>query len=313
MGLFQKLLGRLEKTRQKFGDSLRRILRSHSQMDEQFFEELEEALLSADVGVDTTERIIEQLKQRSRSTKRKEDEAGNSIQEALLEVLQEVLQPDEVIPPLNLQFRPAVILIVGVNGSGKTTSIAKLTHYFQQQGKRVLLAAADTFRAAATEQLLIWGERLNVTVIQQQQGADPAAVAFDAFQAARARNYDLLIIDTAGRLHNKANLMQELNKITRVLKKQDPNAPHEVLLVLDANTGQNAIQQAKVFQEISGVTGLILAKLDGTAKGGAVLSICRELNLPLRFIGIGEKADDLEVFDPSAYARAIIEPLENER
>jgi len=239
-------------------------------------------------------------------------ENPEATRQMLIEVVQELMSPASAPGGLNLDHDPAVILVVGVNGSGKTTTIAKLAHLFQGEGKRVLLAAADTFRAAATEQLAAWGERLNIPLIQQQPGADPAAVAFDAFQAARARHFDLLIVDTAGRLHNKANLMQELNKIARVLTKQDPEAPHEVLLVLDATTGQNALQQARIFREISGVTGLVLAKLDGTARGGAVISICRELSLPLRFIGLGETLDDLEIFDPREFARAIFEPEEEE-
>ena len=311
MQLFQKLKGGLRKTRQKLGDRVRSILSSYSTIDENLYEELEETLISADVGVDTTLAILDALREKVRRY------PGNGkdpsiIHDLLAETIEEVISPATVQNELNLQSKPSVILVVGVNGSGKTTTIAKLSYYFKRAGKRVMLAAADTFRAAATEQLLEWGKRVDAPVIHQQPGADPAAVAFDAFQAARARDYDLLIVDTAGRLQNKANLMQELAKISRVMKKLDSEAPHEVFLVLDATTGQNALQQAKVFQEISGVTGLVLAKLDGTAKGGAVIPICRELNLPLRFIGLGEKVGDLEIFHPRSFARAILESAEDE-
>jgi len=311
MQLFQKLKGGLRKTRQKLGDRVRSILSSYSTIDENLYEELEETLISADVGVDTTLAILDALREKVRRY------PGNGkdpsiIHDLLAETIEEVISPATVQNELNLQSKPSVILVVGVNGSGKTTTIAKLSYYFKKMGKRVMLAAADTFRAAATEQLLEWGKRVDAPVIHQQPGADPAAVAFDAFQAARARDYDLLIVDTAGRLQNKANLMQELAKISRVMKKLDSEAPHEVFLVLDATTGQNALQQAKVFQEISGVTGLVLAKLDGTAKGGAVIPICRELNLPLRFIGLGEKVGDLEIFHPRSFARAILESAEDE-
>lgn len=309
MSLFDRLRDGLRKTRQKLGDRLGSILSSHSKIDESLYEELEEALISADVGVNTTLAILEILKDKVRLQSADAKDPA-IIRELLTETISELTNPATHQHPLNIEHHPAVILVVGVNGSGKTTTIAKMTYYFQQSGKRVLLAAADTFRAAATEQLLEWGKRVNAPVIHQQPGADPAAVAFDALQAANARNYDLLLVDTAGRLQNKANLMQELAKIARVLKKQDPDAPHEVLLVLDATTGQNALQQARVFQEISGVTGLVLAKLDGTAKGGAVISICRELNLPLRFVGLGEKLQDMEIFDSKSFARALLESNE---
>lgn len=307
MSFVEKLKGKLRQTRRKLGDQVKRILRAHPGVDQSLYDDLEEALIGADVGVGTTEAILDLLRTKIRNSSLSVSGDPETVQELLIEVIEELMVPAQPANGLNLNHRPAVILIVGVNGSGKTTSIAKLAHLFQKQGKRVLLAAADTFRAAATEQLAAWGERLNVPIIRQQPGADPAAVAFDAFQAARARRFDLLIVDTAGRLHNKANLMQELAKIARVLKKQDAEAPHEVLLVLDATTGQNALQQAKIFQEISGVSGLVLAKLDGTAKGGAVISICRELNIPLRFIGLGESLEDLEPFDPKQFARAIFE------
>ncbi|MCX6639586.1 MAG: signal recognition particle-docking protein FtsY [bacterium] len=306
MNLLKKLKDTLQATRQKLGGQLLNIFSSHQKIDDELFDELEEALISADVGLDTTQAIMSSLREKVRKT------AGTSgdpqiVKDLLVDVIAEIITPPVSFEKPRLDHKPSVILVVGVNGSGKTTTIAKLADYYQRQEQRVLLAAADTFRAAAAEQLLAWGDRVGVQVIRQQSGADPAAVAFDALQSARARQFDLLIIDTAGRLHNKTNLMQELAKITRVLKKQDPEAPHEVFLVLDGTTGQNAVQQAKVFQEICGVTGIIIAKLDGTAKGGAVLAICRELHLPLRFIGTGEKLEDLEEFDPLTYAKALFE------
>ncbi len=305
MGLLDKFRKGLEKSRARLGAQLRGILTRHAKIDEELYDELEETLLTSDVGIESTQEILAALKEKVRLHPSHRDNP-EVVWELLSESIEEMLRPAADEKPLNLDHHPAVILIVGVNGSGKTTTIAKLAKLFQEEGKRIIFAAADTFRAAATEQLLEWGKRLNVPVIHQKSGADPAAVAFDARQAAKARGYDLLIVDTAGRLHNKANLMQELAKIARVLKKKDPDAPHEVFLVLDATTGQNMIQQAKVFQEISGVTGLILTKLDGTAKGGAVISVCRQLNLPLRFLGLGEKMDDLQPFDPAAFARAFI-------
>ncbi len=312
MALFDKLKEKLGKTRQRLGEAVRSLLLAHPRIDEDLYAELEEVLIAADVGVESAEILLAGLREKVKKSSSLSPGKGADIRALLAEVIEEAIAPAAAEKALDLSASPAVILVIGVNGSGKTTSIAKLTHHFQQQGRRVLLAAADTFRAAASEQLLIWGERLGVPVIHQKPGADPAAVAFDAFQAARARGFDLLIIDTAGRLHNKLNLMQELGKVGRVLKKIDPTAPHEVLLVLDANTGQNMVQQAKVFQEISGVTGLVLAKLDGTAKGGAVISICRELNLPLRFLGLGEKLADLELFQPRDFARALLDvPEEN--
>jgi fused signal recognition particle receptor len=311
MGIFSKLISGLGKTRQRLGDNIRRVLSLHPRIDDTLYAELEEALISADVGVKTTEAILTGLKEKLKRSPVNGDNVSEGVRLALEEVIEGMIAPAAVANGLNLSASPAVLLVVGVNGSGKTTSIAKLTRYFRQQDRRILLAAADTFRAAASEQLITWGDRLGVQVISQKPGADPAAVAFDAFQAAKARGYDLLIVDTAGRLHNKDNLMQELNKIGRVLKKIDPTAPHEVFLVLDANTGQNMVQQAKVFQEISGVTGLVLAKLDGTAKGGAVISICHELNIPLRFIGLGEKPEDLEPFNPREFARALFEVTED--
>lgn len=310
MQLFKSLKNKLSKTREKLGDRLRSVLKAHTKIDDELYEELEEALIAADVGIDASLAILEGLREKVRQAGVGDDPTG--LQELLIDVISETISPAAAEQKLNLEHTPAVILVVGVNGSGKTTTIAKLARHFQNQGKKVMLAAADTFRAAATEQLQEWGRRLDATVVHQRTGADPAAVAFDAFQSAQAKGYDLLIVDTAGRLHNKTNLMNELAKIGRVLKKLDDDAPHEVFLVLDATIGQNALQQARVFQEVSGVTGLVLAKLDGTARGGAVIPICRELGLPLRFIGLGEKPDDLEPFDPGEFARAIVASDENE-
>ncbi len=306
MGFFSRIKNGLRKTRQKLGSQLRNIISSHTRIDEDLYDELEETLISADVGIDSSLAILESLREKVRQ-KSADGKDPEIVGDLLMEAIEEVITSSETIQDLDLSHKPAVILIVGVNGSGKTTTIAKLAYHFQKQNMRIMLAAADTFRAAATEQLQEWGKRLDIPVIHQQSGADPAAVAFDALQSATARGYDLLIIDTAGRLHSKTNLMQELAKVTRVLKKQNPSAPHEVFLVLDGTTGQNAMQQAKVFQETSGVTGLVVSKLDGTAKGGAVIPICHELNLPLRFIGLGEKKEDLEVFEPKEFARAILE------
>ena len=304
MSFLTKLKDRLSKTRERLGDNIRRVLALHPKIEDSLYTDLEEALISADVGVASAGALISDLKQR---VKRGGAHSVEEVRQLLVQAIQEIITSSVAAIPLALDAKPAVLLVVGVNGSGKTTTIAKLSHRFQSEGKKVLLAAADTFRAAATEQLMAWGQRLDVQVIHQKPGADPAAVAFDAFQAARARGFDLLIIDTAGRLHNKANLMQELEKIGRVLKKIDATAPHEVLLVLDANTGQNMIQQARVFQEMSGVTGLVLAKLDGTAKGGAVISVCHELKLPVRFVGLGEKLEDLDEFDPADFAGALFD------
>ncbi|TKJ41271.1 signal recognition particle-docking protein FtsY [candidate division LCP-89 bacterium B3_LCP] len=309
MNLFKTLTNKLSKTREKLGDRIKAVIMSHGKISDELYDDLEETLLTSDVGVDATREILDGLREKVRQNGRSVE--PSAVQDMLTEVITQTISPEASEKELNVSSRPSVILVVGVNGSGKTTSIAKLAHFYQEKGLKVMLAAADTFRAAATEQLQEWGRRLDVTVVHQQIGADPAAVAFDAFQSARAKNYDMLIVDTAGRLHNKANLMQELAKIARVLKKINPDAPHEVFLVLDATTGQNALQQAKVFQEICGVTGLILSKLDGTAKGGAVISICRELEIPLRFIGIGEKLSDLEPFEPSAFAEAIVSSTED--
>ncbi|MNI09724.1 Signal recognition particle receptor FtsY [compost metagenome] len=271
-------------------------------IDEEFFEELEEILIGADVGVNTVLQLIDDL--RSEVKKRKIEDAAE-LQPILSEKIQELLRGDE---DNSIRMNPdgiTVILFVGVNGVGKTTTIGKLAHYYKQQGKKVLMAAGDTFRAGAIEQLEVWGQRVGVEVIKQQAGSDPAAVMFDAVQAAKQRGADILLCDTAGRLQNKSNLMEELNKIYRVIQREIPDAPHEVLMVLDATTGQNALSQAKLFGEKSGVTGLVLTKLDGTAKGGIVVAIRQELSLPVKLVGLGEKMEDLHKFDSEQFVHGL--------
>jgi fused signal recognition particle receptor len=270
-------------------------------VDEVVWEELEELLISADVGFSTTEKLLEQVRQMTKEEKLKE---GSAVRDALQQAMVGMLTievPPLVVPP----SLPEVILAVGVNGSGKTTSIAKLAYKAKKEGKRVLLVAADTFRAAAVDQLKKLGGEVGVDVVAHQPGADAGAVVFDALEAARSRNADEVIIDTAGRLHTKFNLMEELKKIKRVAAKSDPTAPHQVILVLDANTGQNGLTQAKYFTEAVGVTSIFLAKLDGTAKGGIVLAICDQLQLPIQFIGVGDELEDMEPFDAESFVRAL--------
>lgn len=300
MGFFSKFKEGLSKTRDSFLDKVGAVF-NRRKIDEEFFEELEEQLIMADVGVNTVMTLMEELREEVK--KRKLDNA-----EELKPVLQEKLVELMGTETSALNLNPAgmtVIMIVGVNGVGKTTTIGKLAHKLKTEGKKVLLAAGDTFRAGAIEQLEVWGQRVGVDVIKHQAGADPAAVVFDGVQAAKARKADVLIVDTAGRLHNKTNLMDELNKVYRVLKREIPDAPHEVLLVLDATTGQNALQQAKIFGEATGVTGLVLTKLDGTAKGGIVIAIRHQMEIPVKFVGLGEKMDDLQEFDPNEFVEAL--------
>ncbi|WP_028595613.1 signal recognition particle-docking protein FtsY [Paenibacillus assamensis] len=292
----------LEKTRKGLVEKVTDLITRRKKIDEEFYEELEEILIGADVGVTTVMNLIEDLRDEVR--KRKIEEAAE-LQPVLSEKLIELLRGEQ---NNELRMNPnglTVILFVGVNGVGKTTTIGKLAHRFKQEGKSVLMAAGDTFRAGAIEQLEVWGQRVGVEVIKQQAGSDPAAVMFDAVQAAKQRGVDVLLCDTAGRLQNKSNLMEELNKIFRVIQREVPDAPHEVLMVLDATTGQNALSQAKLFGEKSGVTGLVLTKLDGTAKGGIVVAIRQELNLPVKFVGLGEKMDDLQQFDSEQFVHAL--------
>ena len=300
MGLFDKLRKGLKKTRAALASGFSGLFRG--KLDEDKIEEIEEALLTSDVGVATTDALIDALRD---AWKGKEIETAEQALPFLKSRLVARMEGAGDSELNRSDSPPTVILVVGVNGSGKTTSIAKLAKYFRDQDKSVVLGAGDTFRAAAVEQLTIWSERLGVDIVKQATGADPAAVAYDAAEAAVGRKADVLIVDTAGRLHTQLNLMKELEKIRRVIAKRIEGAPHETLLVLDATTGQNALQQARMFHEAAPVTGLFLAKLDGTAKGGAVLSIRDELNLPVKFIGLGETPDDIEPFDAKAYVDAL--------
>jgi fused signal recognition particle receptor len=297
---FARLRDGLAKTRQQLGNRLAGLLGAARPLDEAFYEELETALISADVGVAASAHLLGELRQRAR---REGYSDSTQLRHALRESLRALLEPIAV--PLAVDaHRPFVIMLAGVNGSGKTTSIGKLAHYFQRQGKSVLLAAGDTFRAAAREQLASWGERIQVTVIAQKSG-DAAAVIFDAVNAAVARGTDVVLADTAGRLPTQLHLMEEIKKVKRVVAKALPGAPHEVLLVLDANTGQNALAQVRAFDAAIGVTGLILTKLDGTAKGGVIAAIARERPIPVRFIGVGETLDDLRPFDAEEFVAAL--------
>ena len=302
--LLERLKSGVQKTRAGLVTRLEDALAGKKEIDATLLDELEFTLISADIGVATTSEILERIRQRvDRKLVGDAAELRGLIREHLLELLQGADRP-----PVQVAEAPAVVLVVGVNGSGKTTTIGKLAQRFKAEGRGVLLCAADTFRAAAIEQLQIWGERTQSEVISQRPGADPSAVLFDAIQSAKARKIDYVIIDTAGRLHSKSNLMAELEKMRRTAARVIPSAPHEVLLVLDATTGQNGLEQARRFTETSGVTGLVLTKLDGTAKGGVVIAIARELNLPIRYVGVGERAEDLLPFDPEKFIASLFEP-----
>lgn len=301
MGFFDKLKAGLAKTRASFDEKINNVFKNFRKVDEKLLEELEEALILSDVGVNTTSKIIDKLRDEIRLNKIEDaDEVKNLLQKIIVGIL------TEKDSSLNLSTKPAVLLVVGVNGAGKTTSIGKISKNFKDDGKKVLVAAADTFRAAAIEQLEAWTNRAGVDILKRDEGSDPAAVAFDAAKKAKEENYDILIIDTAGRLHTKKNLMDELQKIQRTINKELPDVAIEVLIVLDGTSGQNALIQAKEFSEYTNITGIILTKLDGTAKGGVVIGICSELNIPVKFIGVGEKIEDLQEFNANDFAKALL-------
>ncbi len=299
MGFFEKIRQGLVRTKENIGHSFDQLFAG--ELDDDFYDQLEETLILSDMGVDTALAVSETLRDRCKEAHIK---TAGEAREVLKSVLTELLTVGQ--PELELSQRPAIVLFIGVNGVGKTTTIGKLAARLRVEGKRVLLCAGDTFRAAAADQLTIWSERSGVEIVRQHEGADPAAVVFDALSAARARRADVVLVDTAGRLHNKQNLMNELNKIARVIEREAPEASRETLLVLDATTGQNGLIQAKQFMESAGLTGVVLTKLDGTAKGGIVIAIARELSVPVKFIGVGEGVDDLMPFDAKEFVEALL-------
>ena len=302
MGFFDKLKNGLTKTRESIAKQVNNVFSVFVKVDDELFENLEEALIMADIGVETSTYIIEKLRD---NVKHKHITDGNLVKEELKSIISEILSALDTT--VNTSTTPSVILVIGVNGVGKTTSIGKIASHYKSMGKKVLLAAADTFRAAAIDQLDIWAQRSGCDIIKHQENSDPAAVVFDACTAAKARGADILICDTAGRLHNKKNLMAELAKINRVIERELPDSARETLLVLDATTGQNAVSQAKLFSEAADITGIILTKLDGTAKGGIVISIAKEQNVPVKFVGVGEGIDDFQEFNSDDFAKAIFE------
>jgi len=301
MGFFEKIKNGLARTRQSMTVSMNNLFASFTGENEEFFDELEETLILADAGVDTSVKAVERLRE---VTKQRGLRGGEEVCAAFQEILTELLSAND--REMYLATKPSVILMVGVNGVGKTTTIGKLAARYSAEGKRVLLCAGDTFRAAAAEQLTIWAERAGADIVRHEEGSDPAAVVFDSIAAAKARGRDLIIIDTAGRLHNKQNLMNELAKIRRIISRELPDADVETLLVIDATTGQNGLLQAKSFKEAADLTGVVLTKLDGTAKGGIVFAIADELQLPVKFVGVGEQVDDLMPFDPAGFAEALL-------
>ena len=301
MGFFEKIKAGMAKTRAALSNTLGGVFTGFSEIDDDFYDELEECLILADLGVETAGKAVERLKKTVREQHLKQTAEAR---EALRQILTDMLNVGD--PALNLSTQPSVILVIGVNGVGKTTTIGKIAKQQMEAGKRVLLVAADTFRAAAADQLEIWAGLTGAELVRQHEGADPAAVVYDGIQAAKARGTDVIIIDTAGRLHNKANLMNELNKISRIVERELPEAAKEVLLVLDGTTGQNGLIQAKQFKEIAGVTAIALTKLDGTAKGGIVIAVADALQIPVKFIGVGEKAEDLMPFEARAFVEALI-------
>ena len=304
MGFFDKLKQGLAKTKNAVFGQINEVVKNFRKVDEEFLEELEEIMICADMGASTTEKILDELRDRIKTDNIKNAE---DVKDVLGEILRAQVGEGE---PLNLETSPSVILVIGVNGVGKTTSIGKIANNLRKDGKKVIVAAADTFRAAAIEQLAIWCDRAGVELVRQNEGSDPASVVYDAIAAANKRRADVLIIDTAGRLHNKSNLMDELAKINRIISRELPNASRETLLVLDATTGQNAVMQAKKFRETADITGLILTKLDGTAKGGAIFSIKDEINIPVKYIGVGEHIDDMQPFDAKMFIDALMKEEE---
>ena len=304
MGFFDKLKQGLAKTKSAVFGQINEVVKNFRKVDEEFLEELEEIMICADMGASTTEKILDELRDRIKTDNIKNAE---DVKDVLGEILRDQVGEGE---PLNLETSPSVILVIGVNGVGKTTSIGKIANNLRKDGKKVIVAAADTFRAAAIEQLAIWCDRAGVELVRQNEGSDPASVVYDAIAAANKRKADVLIIDTAGRLHNKSNLMDELAKINRIISRELPNASRETLLVLDATTGQNAVMQAKKFRETAEITGLILTKLDGTAKGGAIFSIKDEINIPVKYIGVGEHIDDMQPFDAKMFIDALMKEEE---
>ncbi|MBQ9941084.1 MAG: signal recognition particle-docking protein FtsY [Clostridia bacterium] len=302
MGFFEKLKQGLSKTKENVVKQMDNLFKSFVKIDEDFLEELEELLILGDVGASVAFSMIDELRQKIKDEKLEESE---QVKQALIQILIDNIGCED--NSLKLETKPSTVLVIGVNGVGKTTSIAKIAHYLKQSGKKVQLAAADTFRAAAIEQLEVWAERAGVGLIKQNEGSDPAAVVYDAISSVKHNNTDVLVVDTAGRLHNKKNLMDELNKITRVIDRELPDCSREILLVLDATTGQNAIIQAKEFKNIADITGIVLTKLDGTAKGGMVFSIKNELGIPVKYIGVGEKMEDLQPFDAEEFVKALFD------
>ena len=301
MGFFDKLKKGMNKTKTSFDEKINNIFSSFRKVDEEFLDELEEILIMSDIGMDTSIKIINALRERIKKEKLQDEE---EVKQALREEMQKILDITDI--SLHLETKPSVILVVGVNGVGKTTSIGKIANRLAKDGKKVVVAAADTFRAAAVEQLEIWAKRAGSDIVKREEGVDPASVVYDAIKITKEKQADVLIVDTAGRLHNKKYLMDELNKIQKVIQKEMPDADKEVLLVIDGTTGQNAISQVKAFKEETPITGLVLTKLDGTAKGGVVIGIVEENKIPVKFIGIGEQIDDMEIFNSEDFVKAII-------
>ena len=299
MGLFKKFSLGLKKTRESMSGAIESMLHSYKDIDESLYEDLEEILVMGDVGINTAQEIVEKVRQR---VKEKRVGTPDKVKDLIKEIVEEMLSGDE---EMSLVTMPSVILVIGVNGVGKTTTIGKMAAMYKAQGKKVLLGAADTFRAAAIDQLQIWADRAEVDIVKHKENADPAAVVFDTIQAGKARNVDIIICDTAGRLHNKKNLMDELGKIYKVIDRELPYSDRESLLVLDATTGQNAVNQAREFKNVAEITGIVLTKLDGTARGGVVLSIKNDLRVPVKFVGVGEQIDDLQPFNPRAFAEGL--------